>query len=75
MAKANNTAIEQILEFIKGWLSEDGTLLCTEEHLIEKIRELKKIERQQIDAAFNNGRWNTYKDAGHYYFMEYIDND
>ena len=71
MAKANKTAMEKLLQWIR--LNPDAK----HEDIIEKIRlHLLKVEREQIQTAFNNGKTpNGYNNAEHYYFMEYIDND
>ena len=70
MAKANDTAMEKLLQWIR--LNPDAK----HEDIIEKIRlHLVKVERQQIQTAFINGTNGSYTDSQHYYFMEYIDND
>lgn len=75
MAKANDTAIEQLIK----WMAEPSGK--AEDVIIEmmaKINELRKVERQQIETAFNNGlhhKERGWHDSQHYYFMEYIDND
>ena len=81
MAKANNTAMEGLIETLEAnrnafpdlpqfkglrdaW---KNSIACAKERLAE--------ERKQISYAFDAGKRGTYKDASHYYFMEYIDND
>ena len=63
MAKANDTAVEKLLGYLKsvGIRVDDKTYLT--------------IERAQITNAFHAGKDGNYNNADHYYFMEYIDND
>ena len=74
MAKANNTAIEQIFDLIDNSLLSDDQILG----LIEANRnEWLRIERRQIENAYNSAKNypKNYQDSQHYFFMEYIDND
>ena len=64
MAKASMTA----MEIMVSRLQETSPLNID-------TAELLRLERQQIESAFNAGESGTYGNADHYYFMEYIDND
>ena len=64
MAKANNTAIEELIKYF-GYNKKTNPI----------VKQLLDKERQQIENAFNAGKSGNYTDASHYYFMEYIDND
>ena len=74
MAKANNTAIEQLIQWMEAPSGKPEDIIV---EMMAKIKDLRKIERQQIENAYNSARNypNSYFDAQHYYFMEYIDND
>ena len=75
MAKANNTAIEQIIERLSTLNNKDMNAgLMT---AIDIAKDCKKDERRQIENAYNSARNHpkNYHDAQHYFFMEYIDND
>jgi len=70
MAKANDTAIEQLYKALHNTHPSQWNDLL----LHDKDR-LLSTEREQIEAAYRTGRKKYYIDETHYFFMEYIDND
>ena len=72
MAKANDTTIEKMFRLI------DTPGLTPEQILgiiMDSKKELLKSERSQIEVAFLTALRGGYHDAGHYFFINYIDND
>ncbi len=92
MAKANNTAMENMVEYMDKMLAIEVSLIENHAKTRDDVEDIKanilqlsmikemafkllQLNRLQIEAAFNAGKTNNYQDSGHYFFMQYIDND
>lgn len=67
------TAMQKLAEHYKN----TNALIITPERLLEVINEYIKLERQQIEAAYDSGKYYPYNDCdgNKYYFINYITND
>ena len=78
MAKANKTAMEDHIIFLKSVAYSLKENSAKRKHIQICIADAEARlgkERQQIDSAFYAAKTNNYDGPSHYYFMEYIDND
>ena len=65
------TAIQKLVEHYQN----SNAIMTTTDRLLDVLNEYIKLEREQIESAYDSGKNNPDADGSKYYFMNYITND